>query len=54
MEIKNTTNHGTYYPDVDSVLITLLSTTTVNIIGLGLIILVWHFYTKRTLDDKRI
>lgn len=37
----------------DSVLITLLSTTTVNIIGLGLIILRGHFYTKEHFDDKK-
>ncbi|MDT3367908.1 MAG: hypothetical protein LIR40_04580 [Bacteroidota bacterium] len=30
----------------DAVMITILSTTTVNIIGLGLIILRGHFYTK--------
>ncbi len=37
----------------DSVLITLLSTTTVNIIGLGLIILRGHFYTKERFDDNK-
>ena len=37
----------------DKVLIVLLSTTTVNIIGLGLIVLRGHFGTRKEEEDKR-
>lgn len=33
-------------------MITILSTTTVNIIGLGLIVLKGHFLAKESLDDN--
>ncbi len=34
------------------IMITILSTTTINIIGLGLIVLKGHFLAKESLDDK--
>lgn len=37
----------------DTVMITILSTTTVNIIGLGLIVLRGHFYQKEKVSDTR-
>jgi hypothetical protein len=37
----------------DSVMITILSTTTVNIIGLGLIVLRGHFYTKEDIEKAK-
>ena len=35
-----------------AIMITILSTTTVNIIGLGLIVLKGHFLAKESLDDN--